>query len=228
MEQKAVNSIGEVPEGAIPDLNLFMVCRSLNPAALSELPAGYHFRYCREDELDLWKALPFDNPGDAQQYRDFMDDFYDNVYAPRGKEFFERCLLICNEHDEPIATGFTWKVYDSFHAVHWLKVKNEYEGQGLGRALLSEIMRALEPDDYPVYLHTHPSSFRAIKLYADFGYALLTNPIIGSRENQLEQSLPYLKQHMPGEVFSRLEFTSAPDAFLEAVRVESDEREPEF
>jgi hypothetical protein len=28
--------------------------------------------------------------------------------------------------------------------------------------------------EYPVYLHIQPSSFRAIKLYSDFGFSLLS------------------------------------------------------
>ena len=31
-------------------------------------------------------------------------------------------------------------------------------------------------------LHTHPSSYRAIKLYSDMGFKLLTDPIIGTRQ----------------------------------------------
>ena len=53
---------------------------------------------------------------------------------------------------------------------------NEYEGKGIGRALLSYVMQSLPQNEYPVFLHTHPASFRAIKLYSDMGFKLLTDP----------------------------------------------------
>jgi hypothetical protein len=46
-------------EDTIPDKNLFMMCDRLNPRALRPLPDGYHVRYCRRDELAIWKAMPF-------------------------------------------------------------------------------------------------------------------------------------------------------------------------
>ena len=73
-------------------------------------------------------------------------------------------------------------------------------------------------EDYPVYLHTQPGSYRAIKLYTDFGFALLTDQQVGFRENELEIGLPYLKEKMPEADFARLRFESAPEDFLQAVK----------
>ena len=50
------------------------------------------------------------------------------------------------------------------------------EGKGLGRALLTEILKNA---GLPIYLHTQPTPARAIKLYSDFGFKLTTDPIIG-------------------------------------------------
>jgi hypothetical protein len=79
-------------------------------------------------------------------------------------------------------------------------------------------MSSLTENDYPIYLHTQPSSFRAIKLYSDFGFALLTDPIIGYRQNHLEECLPILKAHMLQKDFEKLQFTKAPENFLKAVK----------
>lgn len=79
-------------------------------------------------------------------------------------------------------------------------------------------MKSIKEEDYPVYLHTQPSSYRAIKLYTDFGFAFLTDPIIGYRKNDLEESLPVLKAYMPQEYFEKLQFAKAPEDFLEAVK----------
>ncbi len=204
-------------EEEIPDKSIFMICERLNKNALSELSIQYHTRYCREGELDIWKAMPFDDPKQAEEYREFMTEFYNSVYANKGDLFYQRCLFVCDVDDKPIATCFLWKAYDEFNTIHWLKVVKEYEGKGIGRALLSVIMKDLKKEDYPVYLHTQPGSYRAIKLYSDFGFKLISDPIIGSRKNDLEECLPILKKFMPKEDFERLKITEAPKGFLEKV-----------
>ena len=102
--------------------------------------------------------------------------------------------------------------------IHWYKIRKEYEGHGLGRALLSAVMKDIPEEDYPVYLHTQPGSYRAIKLYTDFGFALLTDKQVGFRENELEIGLPYLREKMPERDFARLRFERAPEDFLQAVK----------
>jgi hypothetical protein len=89
--------------------------------------------------------------------------------------------------------------------------------RGIGRALLSIVMQKLEQHDYPVYLHTQPSSFRAIKLSSDFGFSLLSDDKIGSRKNDLDECMPILEEFMPPEFFQQLRITAAPKEFIDAV-----------
>ena len=208
-----------VMSGEIPSKDLFMMCEKLNPSALRELPQGFHFRMCRPGELEIWKEMLLDFPHTPEvhdEYMRIMTEYYDNVYAHKAGLFFQKCLFACNEDDRPVGRGFVWKAYDKINTIHWYKVLKEYEGRGIGRAILSEIMKELEETDYPVFLHTHPSSFRAIKLYSDFGFRLITDPKVGYRNNDLEECLPILKKFMPKKDFENLEFSKAPQYFLDA------------
>ncbi|KAM3095862.1 GNAT family N-acetyltransferase [Phormidesmis sp. 146-12] len=126
-------------------------------------------------------------------------------------------MFVCDRQDKPIATCLSWKAYDEFNTIQWFKVLKEYEGQGIGRALLSIVMQKLERRDYPVYLHTQPSSFRAIKLYSDFGFSLLSGDDFGIRKNDLDECLPILEKFMPKEYFRKLRITPAPKEFEDAV-----------
>lgn len=200
-------------EEEIPDKNVFMMCEALNPDALSELPAGYFVRNCRRDELDIWKAFPFDEVGFNEEYDRFMTDFFTTTYGGKEDLFFAKTLFVCNRQDKPVATCLIWKAYDEFNTIHWFKVLKEYEGQGIGRALLSILMRDLKAEDYPVYLHTQPASFRAIKLYSDFGFSLLSGEKFGTRTNDLDEYLPILEEFMPSEYFRKLKFTAVPKEF---------------
>jgi ribosomal protein S18 acetylase RimI-like enzyme len=201
----------------IADIDLFMMCHSLNPDALTEIPKEYHIRTCRRNELDIWKAIHFDDPMSANKYRVFMTKFFNEVYAERESLFFQKCLFVCDSNDTPIATCFGWKAYETISTIHWFKVLKTFEGLGIGRALLSIVMKSFAESDYPIYLHTQPSSFRAIKLYSDFGFAFVTDEVIGYRRNGLDESLPFLKTHMYPKDYERLQFTKAPEHFLKAV-----------
>ena len=204
-------------EEQIPEKNLFMMCQKLEYSALKELPKDYVVRYCRKSELDTWKAMHFDTPELAKEYYNFMTDYFCEVYMPKGDLFFQSCLFVCNRDDKPVGTCFLWKAYDMIWTLHWFKVLKGYEGRGIGRALLSIIMKSLPVDEYPIFLHTQPSSYRAIKLYSDFGFCMLSDTVIGNRRNDLDESLPILQRHMRQSDFEKLKICRAPQYFLDAV-----------
>lgn len=199
----------------MPDGNLFMTCDRIERGAFGAPPRGVELRCCRPDELDLWKAMHFDLPEVAREFRPFMDEYFERVYAPQGGLFFERCRFACVD-GAPVGTCFVWKAYGRVNTVHWFKVLRAYEGRGIGRALLTDVLGGLGPDELPVCLHTQPSSYRAIKLYTDFGFRFITDAAVGARANDLEAALPALRRAMPAAAFEALGFARAPRALLEA------------
>ena len=201
----------------IPDKNIFMMCPSLNRQALSELHSDFYIRNCREEEFAIWRDMPFDNPAEAVEYRSFMENFFETTYGHAKDLFYESVLFVCNKEDQPIATCFLWKAYGKFTTVQWLKVVKGYEGLGIGRALLSILFKDLAEAAYPVYLHTQPGSYRAIKLYSDFGFQILTDATIGSRSNDWEECMPILAQYMPPKDFKELQLGRAPTVFLDTL-----------
>ncbi len=197
----------------MPELNLFMMCARVNRQAFRALPEGFHIRLCRPDELGTWGKLNLDDP----RYPDYMAEYFARVYGARREEFFQRCTFVCDEGDRPIATCFLWRAYEArIHTLHWFKVLPAFEGRGIGRALLTWLLQGLGDEELPLYLHTHPSCFRAVGLYADFGFKLLSGPAVGERSNDWKEGLPYLREAMPPEIFARLETIPAPRELLEA------------
>jgi GNAT superfamily N-acetyltransferase len=196
----------------IPDKNIFMMCEALDRSALCEVPAGYHVRSMRPDELGLWKALPLDDAATPETDA-FMDAFFETTYRGREARFFDGTLFICDGDDRPAATCLLWRAYDEFESIHWLKTLKAHEGRGLGRAMLSILLRDLPADRYPIYLHTQPGSFRAIKLYSDFGFDLLSGSPLGRRTNDLDECLPILRSVMPEAAFQSLRIREAPEAW---------------
>lgn len=204
-------------ERDIPDLNIFMMCEEVNTKAFKDIPKGFHVRNCRKKELDIWKRFPFDTEEDKTLYYDYMTTYFENVYLPCQDLFYEQCLFVCDENDTPVATCFLWKAYQKVYTIHWLKVLKEYEGLGLGRAILTEIMKNIPKEWFPVYLHTQPGSFRAIKLYTDFGFKILTDEEIGNRKNNYKESLMYLEYFMK-EHYQNLKFTKSDGRLSEIAK----------
>jgi len=91
-------------------------------------------------------------------------------------------------------------------------------GKGIGRALLTILLKNLDKGDYPIYLHTQPGSFRAVKLYSDFGFCLVTNSYVGKRKNELNESIPILKNFIPEIDFKNLKKCQAPKSFINKLK----------
>lgn len=211
----------EMKEEEIPYYNIFMMCEQLNKNALSELKAGYYFRNLRPDELEIWKAFPFDNDTVPDEYIVFMNQIIEASYSRDMDTFYKNTLFVCNQYDNPIATCSHWKAYGKFNSIHCLKTLKNHEGQGLGRAVLSEIMRRYDEKDFPIYLHTQPGSFRAIKLYSDFGFKLLKGGQLATRTNDLEKCMPILEDFIPKKDFECLQIINTPDFLIKLLENET-------
>ena len=188
--------------------DLFMQCDTPNQSAFRPLPSGFSIRLCRREELIIWKTIFAQG-----EYMDFVNQYYDKVYAPYEDDFFSRCVFVVDENDNPIATSGTWLSYRKINTLLGFFVLPEYQGQGIGRGLLGAVISSA---NFPIYLHTHPIATKAIKLYSDFGFKFITDPIVGYRANNLQESLPYLKEKLSEKHYVNLHTIKANPALLEA------------
>ena len=188
--------------------NLFMQCDEPNRIAFRPMPSGFSTRLSRKDELDIWKEMWAQG-----KYMDFVNFYFGEVYAPHGDEFFNHCTFAVDINNEPVATSGIWRSYGKVNTVLGFFVLSEYEGLGIGRGLFSTVLKNAE---YPIFVHTHPIATKAVKLYSDFGFKLITDPVVGYRENNLYESLPYLKDNLPQKDYANLQTTKANPAILEA------------
>lgn len=200
------------------DNHIFMLCRQLNPQAFAGLDSKYTVRKLNRGELDIWKTIHFDTESDKEAYKSFMDEYFQNHYAEREKEFFRRCFVLC-ENDTILGTCFTWKNKAGIWTLHWFKVKNEHVYRGLGRQLLSYVLQAFDMKHSPILLHTHPVSYAAIKLYSDFGFSFVTDSKVGNRENQLEESKGTLRRGLGERVYNSISTTRLPKEMKTKLRI---------
>jgi ribosomal protein S18 acetylase RimI-like enzyme len=150
-----------------------------------------------------------------------MNKIINDSYRGNMETFFRNTLFVCTQEGKPVATCSYWKAYGKINTIHWLKTRKAYEGKGMGRAVLSAIMRRFDNTDYPIYLHTQPGSFRAIKLYSDFGFQLRRGGQLGTRRNELEKCLPILKEFMSPKDFESLKIIDTPDYLIKLLENET-------
>ncbi|NLV74623.1 MAG: GNAT family N-acetyltransferase [Chloroflexi bacterium] len=194
--------------------HLFMQARAYVPEAAGRLPAGFAFGGLERREFYTWATMHFD-ASNQHAYLPMMLRYYAQVYAPWEDEFFRQVRTV-RQDGRIIASCFKWRAYRAVTTVHWFRVLPAFEGRGIGRALLGEVLGALKPQEWPVYLHTHPASYRAIKLYTDFGFRLIEDERIGTRSNSLRAALPWLRARMPEGVFASLRSEPADAALVAA------------
>jgi ribosomal protein S18 acetylase RimI-like enzyme len=198
--------------------DVFMICEKINENAYTNLSPEYSFKKLKTSELETWKGLPYYEYEYSEKERNNMTDWYKKLYEKNEKEFFKKCMVVCNRNDEIIGTCFLWKSYNNrINSVHWLKVIPPYENKGIGRALLSVLFRDINKNDLPIFLHTQVGSYRAIKLYSDFGFKILSDKIIHRKNNDIKVCKDLLRQYMLEKYFKKLKYKKAPKYFLRII-----------
>ncbi|RPI61483.1 MAG: GNAT family N-acetyltransferase [Planctomycetaceae bacterium] len=152
-------------------LKVIMVRSDLENIPQHPLPAGYSLRFYRDGDAATWTAI-----------EQAADKFY-NVTGERFvKEFgteipllFQRCYFLVSPDGRDIGTTTAW--YDRKYQgkrwgrVHWVAVVPEFQGKGLGKAMLSSAMNRLRMLGHRrAILGTQTPRLAAINMYLDFGF----------------------------------------------------------
>lgn len=112
-------------------------------------------------------AGEFDNEVDA--LRHFREEF-----VPQARDLAERMLFIQAPDGQICATATAW--YGTWYGVpmgrlHWVAVIPAYQGLGLSKALVSRLLYLLANYHDMAYLTSQTISWKAIKVYLDYGFA---------------------------------------------------------
>lgn len=155
---------------------LLMVCNDLNQKIYS-LPKGYTFEFFNsEQDVDAWADIHISSGEftSKERAKDIFHLFYDKF----KHELSKRCFFIVFEN-EKIATATISPTDEHGYkcVIDWLAIKREFQGQGLGKPLISKCLQVAKELGYDkVLLHTQTHTWLAAKLYLDLGFELfLTN-----------------------------------------------------
>lgn len=138
------------------------------------LPDGYHYEFYKDGDIDDWINIHLESGEFTSVSRGYeiFHDFYDSFIGDLDK----RCVFVVDDKSgEKIGTATVSLLkkaeYDCFAAVDWVAIKKNYQGKGLARPLISEVLTIAKKNLHKqIILHTQTTTWLAAKLYLDFGF----------------------------------------------------------
>lgn len=194
---------------SVPYKNIIMKLDAGFISSLSNpvLPEGYTFRLFNDEDEIHWarietSVLEFTSENDAC-------DYFKKTYIHRNNELKERCIFVLNPNGLPVATATSW--YDNSDLghqanLHWVAVCPEYQGLGIGEALVKkalQIYSELEPNE-DILLHTQTWSHKAVNLYHKLGFVMMKTETIKCCGNDYLEAVKILKDILPLDVYLSL------------------------
>ena len=186
---------------SVPYAGFYMQRAAGAPIASAPLPDGFVFAYFSGGDEESWarietSVLEFDNEFAALMH-------FNESFMPFADELRRRCFFIETSDGTKVATATAWwRDIDGERRpwLHWVAVVPQFQGQGLGKALVSramELMIELE-GDVDIYLHTQTWSYKAIGIYKGNGF-LPTNEkkLYKNRNNNYRKALRILAKIEP-------------------------------
>lgn len=154
------------------NIPVVMILEDLNSLPEYSLPKGYTFRNYQEGDKQCWAEIEtaageFTDP--EKGIKQFELEF-----EPHLEEVKSRLIILEDNQGRGIGTAMSWFDDNFFRPdygrVHWVGIIPEFQGKGLAKPLMSECMRRIRERHKKCYLTTQTTSYKAVKIYLDFGF----------------------------------------------------------
>ncbi|MHB9034445.1 MAG: GNAT family N-acetyltransferase [Anaerolineae bacterium] len=182
---------------SVPYFRIILKRQPGAPLPSCEVPAGYRIVHYQAGDERAWAEIEtsvteFEKAADALAY-------FTRTYLPFEKELERRTLFIETEAGYKVGTFTAWWNYTGvrrYPFMHWVAVRPEYQGLGLGKAIIGEgvrLMAAIE-GDVTMYIPTQTWSHKAIRLYRWAGFEFETGePAPGGWENHTKEGIEVIR-----------------------------------
>ncbi len=181
---------------SIPYYNVIMKRADNLEMQDSDLPTGFSIVLFNDGDEKHWAAIEtsvgeFDSEEEALSY-------FKKEYIPHLDELKKRSIFIQNQDGEKVATFTAWWNYTTGRydpSVHWVGVKPEFQGLGLGTAITIKGLRLMKSIDNgkDIFIHTQTWSYKAIGIYLKCGFEIIKDEAFGTYQNDYEKAMPILR-----------------------------------
>lgn len=192
----------------IPFYNVILKCENRKNSVIT-LKAGYRFKNYETGDENSWAKLEYEI-GDFNSVNEAKEYFIDNYC--KNKEIRKRCFFVLNSENEIVGSCIAWndkKENENVGSLHWLVVSPKERNRGLGKALCQKVLNFFhEKNEFPVYIHTQPWSYKAILLYIDLGFKIQISDTFGSYKNEYIEAMKALSNILPKDQYQKLKINS--------------------
>lgn len=184
---------------SLPYFRVILKRQPGTPLPTPVLPEGYAIVHYQPGDEQAWAEIE-SSAGELDGSREVALDYFTREYLPFQKELERRTLFVQAASGEKVATFTAWWNYTGvrrYPFMHWVAAKAQYQGLGLGKAIIGEgvrLMVAIE-GDVTMYIPTQTWSYQAIRLYRWAGFELETEEAVaGNWVNQTAQAIPVIRE----------------------------------
>lgn len=148
------------------------------------LPEGYRYVNYRDGDCKDWIAIEY-------SAREFISEeegrkSWARFYGGKEAELYDRMFFIETDTGEKAATATAFyepRDPEGCGWLHWIAVKQEHQGKGLARPLISHVLNRLVELHYAkIKIPTQTTSWVAVRLYLSFGFRPVPKNAVTSRE----------------------------------------------
>lgn len=174
----------------IEHIEFAMVRPNLRDIPVAALPPGYNIRLFRPGDEEAWRRIEMavgEFSSDDRARQQFSREF-----GARLDAMASRCYFLETAEGEAVGTTTAWMGEfqgDLIGRIHWVAIAPEHQGRGLSKPLLSTALERLAQEHDRAYLTTQTTSYRAVGLYASYGFEPVIETDSHRRAWALVQSL---------------------------------------
>jgi len=185
---------------SIPFYRVLMKREKGIPLVEYKLPDGFVFSLLRPGDEKEWAEIET-SVGEFDREEDALVYFQKN-FLPYLNELERRCIFIEDNRGKKVGTLTIWWRITGVRRdpwIHWVAVRPEYQGLGLGKALVFEGLRRLIEieGDRDVYLSTQTWSYKAINIYIKAGFKITgERGIAGFANDEYDKAIEVLENYI--------------------------------
>ncbi len=153
------------------NLPLRLVRPNLNGLPEVPLPPGFSWRWFQPGDAAHWLLINHD----ADPFNDITPDLFTRQFGLDLKRLANRQLFVQDPIGRVVGTGTAWcddsRPDGPYGRVYWLAVQRQFQGHGLGKAILAAVCARLGELGYPrACVFTSTGRLPAVNLYLQFGF----------------------------------------------------------
>lgn len=169
------------------NLPLWLIRNNLDEIPSAELTPGLCVSPVngREDSQMWLELVRF-----AETLSEIKNEKFVEAYGTDTQTISDRVYFVRDKNAKPIATVGAWFGTDEWEGwgrIHWLYILPEYQGQGIGKALLTFALNRLKDlGNNRVYLKTSSGRKAALHLYKRYGFIDSSYGSLGTKPISIE------------------------------------------